>query len=100
MWPAVPTFYGYDDACIYPLWAFYKALLVLVTPPAIDWLRRARDYEDRFLRTEVRVWACERVGVCACMPVRACGLSGCVYSSPPPPTHPPTPPPPHTHPSG
>ena len=62
MWPAVPNFYGYDDACIYPLWAFYKALLVLVTPPAIDWLRRARDYEDRFLRTEVR----------ACVPWTAC----------------------------
>jgi hypothetical protein len=62
MWPAVPNFYGYDDTCIYPLWAFYKALLVLVTPPAIDWLRRARDYEDRFLRTEVR----------ACVPWTAC----------------------------
>ena len=43
------------------------ALLVLVTPPAIDWLRRARDYEDRFLRTEVRacVRACVRWTACA-----------------------------------
>ena len=59
MWPGVPNFYGYDDSCIYPLWACYKALLVLTTQPAIHWIRRANEWENKLLRAEWYVICCD-----------------------------------------
>jgi hypothetical protein len=59
MWPTVPSFYGYDDKCVYDLWYFYKALLVLVTPPVVDIFKEALEYERRLVSSERHIVTAE-----------------------------------------